>query len=122
MNCLPQTQRFVFSEPLLEGHTVEFRLIYKGPLPPESRRPHPNVKHAIRKTLHAQLAELWKQEPLRSQLEEPLGKTSISCGRGNSNALFSTRQTVGALPGRRVYEVRIPFCSRSEERRVGKEC
>ena len=42
---------------------MEFRLIYRGPLPPNGT---PAQKHALREALHPQLAELWKHAPLNS--------------------------------------------------------
>ena len=51
----------------------EFRLVYKGPLKPESASSgsgNVQQKHQIRKHFHLQLLELWKQHPaLRSQAE-----------------------------------------------------
>ena len=41
-----------------------FRLIYEGSLPSSRGGSKPKDKHAIRRALHPQLAELWKQEPL----------------------------------------------------------
>lgn len=40
---------------------MEFRLIYRGPLPPNGT---PTQKHAIREALHPQLVELWRHPPL----------------------------------------------------------
>lgn len=42
---------------------MEFRLTYRGPLASNGR---PAEKHAIRRALHPQLADLWQREPLRS--------------------------------------------------------
>src|ERR1041385_3534522 len=43
---------------------MEFRLVYKGRLPSESRADsRTKEKHAIRKVFHPQLRELWKQQP-----------------------------------------------------------
>ena len=58
-----------------EGELVEFRLAYEGKLPAASqtnkRRPE---KHAIRKQIHLQMAELWNQhEPLRVFNEQRWG-------------------------------------------------
>ena len=51
---------------------MEFRLIYDGPLPSASRRDsRTEHKHRLRKHLHPQLRELWKQQPdLREQGED----------------------------------------------------
>ena len=50
---------------------LDFRLVYKGPLSPESASSgsgNVKQKHEIRKHLHLQLVELWKEHPdLRSQ-------------------------------------------------------
>jgi len=69
---LPLTQILEYFEP--EGECVlEFRLIYKGPLKPESASSgsgNVKQKHAIRREFHRQLSELWKQHPnLRQQSE-----------------------------------------------------
>lgn len=40
---------------------MEFRLIYRGPLPAETSRPRTEYKHRIRKQLHQQLKELRSQ-------------------------------------------------------------
>ena len=43
---------------------MEFRLIYKGPLPSASRsNPRPREKHEIRKQLHQQLEQYWREHP-----------------------------------------------------------
>ena len=50
--------------PAAEGDArMNFRLIYEGTLP-SSRSASPKEKHTIRRALHPQLAELWKQQPL----------------------------------------------------------
>ncbi len=76
---LPRTDIFNFhkSEELLDD-PMEFRLIYKGPLPPErwederAGRPAGRAKdkHDLRKYFHPQLRELWQKDPaLRRQAE-----------------------------------------------------
>jgi hypothetical protein len=40
---------------------MEFRLTYRGPLPVKG---NDEVKQKLRKNFHAQLSELWRQEPL----------------------------------------------------------
>ena len=75
MEVLPRVERYNFDEPsAVEGEDVEFRLIYQGRLPAESRKDsRAYQKHAIRKEFHKQLGELWKQTPaLRWQLTEPV--------------------------------------------------
>jgi hypothetical protein len=43
---------------------MEFRLIYQGPLPSASNSsPKPKAQHAIRKQLHLQLEQYWKEHP-----------------------------------------------------------
>lgn len=43
---------------------MEFRLIYRGPLPSESRSTsRPREKHEIRKQLHLQLKQYWTEHP-----------------------------------------------------------
>ena len=64
---LPKTETFNYYK-AEEGTTVEFRLIYQGPLPPErddGRRESARAwdKHKLRKHFHLQLRELWKQHP-----------------------------------------------------------
>ena len=61
---IPQTEAWLFRSPPEEGYSVEFRLIYRGPLPAE---PSLRDKHLIRQALHPQLATLWAQSPLLSQ-------------------------------------------------------
>ena len=61
---LPHVQIRKYCDPPDEkGQEVQFRLIYRGKLPAarweeDTRR---KEKHAIRKVLHKQLTELWKQ-------------------------------------------------------------
>jgi hypothetical protein len=43
---------------------MEFRLVYQGPLPSASAAsPKPKAQHAIRKQLHLQLEQYWKEHP-----------------------------------------------------------
>ncbi len=61
-----------------EGETVQFRLTYRGPLPParweeETRR---KDKHLIRKQLHKQLKELWQLHPLLKEWSTPFRSES----------------------------------------------
>lgn len=56
-----------------EGETVQFRLVYRGQLPParweeDTRR---KEKHLIRKELHKQLKELWQTHTLLKQWSAP---------------------------------------------------
>lgn len=70
MHDLPRVQSFEFDEP--QGREMlEFRLMYKGPLPSDQGGGNrAKYKHLIRKSLHRQLRELWKQHPaLRMQAE-----------------------------------------------------
>ncbi len=72
---LPRTDRFVFDKNPSEpkgGTFVEFRLTYQGRLPAASQTDlRAKEKHEIRKVLHPQLAELWRQHPgLRWQSEK----------------------------------------------------
>jgi hypothetical protein len=62
---LPRVQLLKFSSPDADakGTSVEFRLVYQGPLPSQksggtSRIPE---KQAIRKAMHKQLAKVWQQ-------------------------------------------------------------
>ncbi len=78
------TRRWDFQPPPEDSEiAMEFRLIYMGPLPSESSSsPRPRVKHEIRKQLHAQLAQYWKEHPqLRMKLEAAMsggiGSTGI---------------------------------------------
>ncbi len=67
VKVLPRLDCFKFGNPPeTEGVDVEFRLIYQGPLPAESKGDSRKAeKIAIRRALHFQLAELWKQEMKR---------------------------------------------------------
>jgi hypothetical protein len=60
----PDVVTFRYSPDLeeYEGDLLEFRLIYEGRLPAESRSgTRGDVKHAIRKIIHGQLCELWER-------------------------------------------------------------
>ena len=54
-HCQPETEE--------AGELVEFRLIYEGPLDPQTSQSRVEEKHAIRRALHPQLKELWNQFP-----------------------------------------------------------
>ena len=64
-----------------EGRTMEFRLVYEGPLPVERCKDdgtsaRAKDKHRLRKGFHRQLRELWKQHPdLREQAESLFHKS-----------------------------------------------
>lgn len=61
---LPRTDSYYFYEPEGDGDKMEFRLIYKGPLPSQgSGGNRAREKHSIRKQFHLQLRELWSQHP-----------------------------------------------------------
>ena len=52
-------------EPCEEGDIVQFRLVYEGPLPSgSSKHPRKEEKHAIRRAIHSQLAQLWANDSL----------------------------------------------------------
>lgn len=77
MPCtLPKTQTFIFYDPEPSEWSMEFRLIYQGPLPPERwsyREEYARAadKHRLRKYFHRQLKELWSQHPdLRRQADQ----------------------------------------------------
>ena len=59
------TEVYRFCDASDEGLTnlVEFRLVYEGPLDPQTSKGRVQEKHAIRKYLHPQLKELWEQFP-----------------------------------------------------------
>ena len=46
---------------------MEFRLVYRGELPPNGK---PQDKALIRRAFHTQLRELWSQQPLRGLVED----------------------------------------------------
>jgi hypothetical protein len=56
---------------------MEFRLIFRGSLPPDKRRTVA-AKHAIRRELHPQLRTLWQQHPALRGSFEPDKKKGIS--------------------------------------------
>jgi hypothetical protein len=63
-NALPYTEHLRFHDaPEVEGCPLDFRLIYRGSLPAETNSPRVKAKHDIRRSLHPQLAELWRQNP-----------------------------------------------------------
>src|SRR5271169_5530674 len=64
---------------------MKFKLIYDGPL----RNNHPDDKRAIRKFLHPQLSELWKQH------------------RALSNLTFHTVHTVNPATGEQTFKSRL---------------
>jgi hypothetical protein len=64
---------------------MKFKLIYDGPL----RNNHPDDKRAIRKFLHPQLSELWKQH------------------RAFTNLASRTMHTVNAATGEETYRSRL---------------
>ncbi len=49
---------------------MEFRLLYHGPLKPKGKKSDTDHKHKLRKQLHPQLRELWRQAPLKELLDE----------------------------------------------------
>jgi hypothetical protein len=80
---LPKTRSFSYYK-AEEGATVEFRLIYKGPLPADrndrtGQSARAEDKHKLRKHFHLQLRELWKQQPdLRFQAETPWVREQVT--------------------------------------------
>src|SRR5438105_4695243 len=60
---LPKTEVYRFCSPPAEEavNPVEFRLVYQGPLDPQTSQSRVKEKHAIRRALHPQLRELWNQ-------------------------------------------------------------
>src|ERR1700677_766959 len=73
LRVLPHTQIFNYYKPD-GGPRMEFRLIYRGQLPPEKCKDTAGVlgsgavgrateKHRLRKEFHRQLRELWNQHP-----------------------------------------------------------
>jgi hypothetical protein len=57
---------------------MEFRLVFRGPLPPEGRRANAVAKHRVRKELHPQLKTLFEHHPaLKAHLEPVGGEQSI---------------------------------------------
>ena len=61
---LPWVDQYTFSDPPdVKGVRVEFRLLYRGSLPAESKGGDSRRadKNRIRRALHVQLRELWKQ-------------------------------------------------------------
>jgi hypothetical protein len=47
--------------PIAEGTSVQFRLVYRGPLGSAGHHRGKDEKNAIRRAFHGQLAELWNQ-------------------------------------------------------------
>jgi hypothetical protein len=68
---LPRTDSYDFYGGEVNSNLMEFRLIYKGPLPAEGAGgSRAREKHTLRKHFHKQLRELWRQHPdLREQAE-----------------------------------------------------
>src|SRR5260370_24733907 len=67
---------------------MEFRLIYRGSLPSESRSTsRPKEKHAIRKQLHQQLERYWREHP---HLRRFLGAGNVfGCDIGHPDNLIT---------------------------------
>lgn len=63
MVCASQRHELKFQEaPEGEGAKMQFRLVYHGPLPAEGSGPtRKKEKHSIRRVLHGQLAQLWRE-------------------------------------------------------------
>jgi hypothetical protein len=63
---VPYTEVYQFDEPsITKRQKVEFRLVYRGPLPASSAGDTKALaKHTIRQKLHPQLRELWHQHPM----------------------------------------------------------
>lgn len=86
---LPQTEKFDYYEPEPSETTMEFRLIYQGPLPSagssgSSRRSR--EKQMLRKCFHKQLRELWTQHPdLREQSQTLFVKRGTQIRRVERN-------------------------------------
>jgi hypothetical protein len=96
---LPKTQEFRYQPwPEDEGAIVEFRLIYRGPLPAQGSGTggsRLDAKHAIRKQFHKQLRELWVQHSvLKSYMQENIDQGT---GKRVSYAIVTAAQyTIGA--------------------------
>jgi hypothetical protein len=74
-DIFPQEKSWKIQEPPApeDGYIdMEFRLVYRGPLPSSSRsNSRAKDKHAIRKSLHLQLREYWKEHPQLKHMMEP---------------------------------------------------
>src|SRR4051794_4885393 len=63
-NDLPRVDVWRYCEPpKAQGGLMEFRLLYKGRISPETNRPRSDEKRHIRSRLHPQLQELWSSHP-----------------------------------------------------------
>jgi hypothetical protein len=73
---LPETRRMIFQSPSeIEGVVMDFRLVYRGPLPAQGKGDsRARDKQAIRKALHPQLRELWNQN--RDRWGDPSDKAA----------------------------------------------
>jgi hypothetical protein len=71
---LPHTVRLSYQPwPEEEGECVEFRLVYKGKLPPQGTGgggSHLREKHHIRRQVHLQLKELWERHQVLRRFAE----------------------------------------------------
>ena len=65
LSQLPKREEWIFREPPeVEGIKMQFRLIYHGPLPSESgSNTRKKAKNSIRRILHRQLEQFWKEVP-----------------------------------------------------------
>jgi hypothetical protein len=60
---------------------MEFRLVYQGPLPSSPTKPRTAMQHAIRKKLHVQSFQYWREHPhLKQILNENGRETTLSTG------------------------------------------
>lgn len=77
---------------------MEFRLVYQGPLPPQtSRDGHLREKHQIRRYFHPQLKELWERHHLLLELAKPkkLGDEEQVLGRSYADEMADKFQDSG---------------------------
>lgn len=59
---------------------MEFRLIYEGILMGSGNKPHVANKHAIRKQIHKQLAQLWNTHPTLRNMNNHIRPVKITSG------------------------------------------
>ena len=71
----PEVRFWDLEEPP-EGRAVEFRLMYRGPLASDGNF---RQKHAVRKSLHPQIKQYWKDNPVLRNYLVPEGFTGEQC-------------------------------------------
>lgn len=94
----PHTRRFAYDDEPRCGDAVEFRLVYDGRLPSQSRKDtRVSEKHEIRKIFHKQLKALWAEHPGLSRFKTVGGEFARYETQGFSFAPLISEEVGGAF-------------------------